>query len=95
MHQQELIADIMSEAEVDPTALWEKSERKLIELLLELAEDLLDDEHEAAAMIAAIENQQPHPHKQSFIELNYPVVKAWCTVKAAVDGGRMHSQLCH
>ena len=95
MHQQELIADIMSGAEVDPTALWEKSERKLIELMLELAEDLLDDHQEAAAMISAIENQQSHPHKQSFIELNYPVVKAWCTVKAAVDGGRMQSQLCH
>lgn len=95
MQQQELIADIVAGAGVDPTAAWKKSERKLIELMLELAEDLLDDHQEAAAMISAIENRHPHPDKQNFIELNYPIVKAWCTVKAAVDCGRSKDQLCH
>ncbi len=95
MQQQELIADIVTGAGMDPTSAWIKSERKLIELMLELAEDMLEDHQEAAAMISAIENRHSHPDKQSFIELNYPVVKAWCTVRAAVDCGRSGAQLCH
>lgn len=95
MQQQQYIADIVTGAEVDPTSAWIKSERKLIQLMLELAEDMLDDHQEAVAMISAIENRHSHPSKQSFIELNFPVVKAWCTVRAAVECGHTKAQLCH
>ncbi len=95
MNQQELIADIVTGAEIDPTSAWKKSESRLTQLMLELAEDQLNDHDEAAAMISAIEHQLAHPKKQTFIELNYPVVKAWCTVKAALDCGQTASDLRH
>ena len=95
MDQQELVADIVMGADIDPTSAWQKSESRLTQLMLELAEDQLNDHDEAVAMVSAIENQLAHPMKQTFIELNYPVVKAWCTVKAALDCGQTASDLRH
>ncbi len=67
---------------------WVKSELRLRAVLQELARDMTGNDHAAEDLLSAVENSNQHPLKDEFVRINYPVLKAWLTLRLAVtDNG--------
>ena len=76
-----------------PVPFWLKSQARLKDILLDLACDMLGSADDAANLISALENAHSHPHKAEFIQLAYPVIKAWATTRSALSQAR--ATTCH